>query len=272
LTEHERSSFLLGAFHAGLDQMGLEAAQNDEDLTFSPYGLSVGGQVLDHGDLRWLRVKYVSRRDRYGLAGSADIPRVGKPTWYRTDEFKYGRDEMRGDLMSVAPSAACARGMILARAVEVSDGWLRALRCSVEALAQWPTDRVMIPQHRVTSHVLARVGSSFPCRVERFVCGHSDLSWANVTAPTFCLLDWDDWGLAPAGYGPALLYASALLQPDVAQAVYATFADDLDSSDGRVSLILAADRLLIGVGDGEFSDTPGIADALHSLVRWLVRE
>ncbi|MFL4910755.1 hypothetical protein ACJ6WF_48625 [Streptomyces sp. MMS24-I2-30] len=51
---------------------------------------------------------------------------------------------------------------------------------------------------------------------------HADLHWANVTAP-LRILDWESWGLAPAGFGGATLYAYSLLRPNVAARVRTVF-------------------------------------------------
>ncbi|MFE2688967.1 hypothetical protein [Streptomyces mirabilis] len=37
------------------------------------------------------------------------------------------------------------------------------------------------------------------------------------------ILDWEDWGRAPAGFDCAMLYAYSLLQPDTAARVRAAF-------------------------------------------------
>ncbi|MEE1831774.1 hypothetical protein [Streptomyces sp. SP17KL33] len=49
---------------------------------------------------------------------------------------------------------------------------------------------------------------------------HSDLHWANVTAP-LRILDW--LGGAPEGFDAATLYAYSLLQPDTAARIRVAF-------------------------------------------------
>jgi hypothetical protein len=77
-----------------------------------------------------------------------------------------------------------------------------------------------------------------PAELE-WTCAHGDLHWANLTAPHLCLLDWETWGMAPAGYDPAMLYCASILRPDVINDVRATFADLLDNPSGRVAQLAA---------------------------------
>jgi hypothetical protein len=65
---------------------------------------------------------------------------------------------------------------------------------------------------------------------------------------------------------PATAYCSALLVPDVAEAIYDTFRDQLETADGRISLLVAADHLLYKVAQGSYEE---IADPLHELIRTL---
>ena len=39
---------------------------------------------------------------------------------------------------------------------------------------------------------------------------HSDLHWGNVTGPELCVLDWESWGRAPAGYDTSILLCASL--------------------------------------------------------------
>ncbi|MGH3885275.1 MAG: hypothetical protein ACRDSZ_01695 [Pseudonocardiaceae bacterium] len=64
---------------------------------------------------------------------------------------------------------------------------------------------------------------------------HGDLQWANLTAPAPYLLDWEGWGIAPAGYDAATLYCYSLLAPNTARRVYETFTDILDTSTAHAS-------------------------------------
>jgi len=56
-----------------------------------------------------------------------------------------------------------------------------------------------------------------PVAASSWTAAHADLHWANVLAPDCALVDWEGWGLAPAGYDAATLYVHSLLAPDTGE-------------------------------------------------------
>ncbi len=52
---------------------------------------------------------------------------------------------------------------------------------------------------------------------------HADLHGGNITGPEFCILDWESWRPAPAGYDAATLYCNSLLHPPTAQRIRELF-------------------------------------------------
>jgi hypothetical protein len=46
--------------------------------------------------------------------------------------------------------------------------------------------------------------------IGRWESAHGDLHWCNVLVEPFGIVDWESWGLHPAGTGEAHLYLSAL--------------------------------------------------------------
>jgi hypothetical protein len=93
------------------------------------------------------------------------------------------------------------------------------------------------------------------------------MHWCNLTAPEFSLLDWDSWGLAPLGYGPATAYCAALLVPDVAEAIYVAFRDQLETNDGRLSMTMAGNHLLSMIEEeGRYHE---IAEPVRRMLRAL---
>jgi molybdenum cofactor biosynthesis enzyme MoaA len=257
--------FLTQALTIALQAMGLT---RDGELINSTFADSVGVRVLDDGTAKWLRVyeQWDRPQERMGWADSIGITGVAKPYWYGNHDFEYCGKPMRADLLSLAPSPAITSQMVLTQPPPITHEWYMELRRSVEALERCPTTRGTMSQERVRRSIERRMGANFPSTVDRWVTSHLDMHWCNLTAPTFCLLDWDSWGLAPCGFGPATAYCSALLVPEVAGEVYETFRHQFETDDGRISLVLAAGHLLSMVTEGHY---PAIADPLHELLRSL---
>jgi hypothetical protein len=81
------------------------------------------------------------------------------------------------------------------------------------------------------------------------------------------LLDWESWGIKMVGYDAASLYILSLLAPDTANKVHDTFADVLDSPDGKIAQLYAISRYLKRVEIGDFHN---LADKLHEHARKII--
>jgi hypothetical protein len=103
-------------------------------------------------------------------------------------------------------------------------------------------------------------GHIFDTQVRTWVTAHGDLHWANLCAPGLQIIDWEGWGLAPAGYDAATLHAHSLLVPGTAARVRAELADVLNTPDGRFAELVAISELLHGVARG---DNIELAEQLH---------
>ncbi|MDE3721231.1 phosphotransferase [Nocardiopsis sp. N85] len=102
--------------------------------------------------------------------------------------------------------------------------------------------------------------------VERWETAHGDLHWANLTAPSLRIIDWEGWGTAPAGYDAAVLHTYALPVPEVARRVREEFAESLDGRDGRLAQIVVAAEVIHSAAHDD------LHAALEPFVRdWLKR-
>ncbi len=108
---------------------------------------------------------------------------------------------------------------------QLPDEWWQALNSSSDALAEQRTlriatrDTVTITQAGITEAISSAFTGSFDTVVERWAPAHADLNWANMTGPTFCLFDWEDWGNAPRGLDAASLWGNSLAVPGLADRV-----------------------------------------------------
>ena len=163
---------------------------------------------------------------------------------------------VRADLLAYVGQQAIGTGLVLGRDVDLGDRWWQALHTGLEPLQRITTTKRVAADPREGSfrnHFLASFGVKIdPERVE-MAMSHGDLHFGNLTAPSLVILDWENWGWAPAGYDAAHLLCSAILQPAVVARVQTEFADVLGTYSGAVAT-LTASKYLHHVESGEFPD------------------
>jgi hypothetical protein len=164
---------------------------------------------------------------------------------------------VRADLLTYVDQQAIGTGLVLDRDADLSDRWWLSLHTGLQPLQRLTTTKRVAADPREESfrnHFLASFGVKIdPERVE-MAMSHGDLHFGNLTAPSLVILDWENWGWAPAGYDAAHLLCSAILQPSVAARVQAEFTDVLDTYSGAVAVLTAASKYLHHVESGEFPD------------------
>jgi hypothetical protein len=214
---------------------------------------SVGART-DRGT--WVRVerRVVERIGEQGWNGTeraAHLRGVARPDWYAGVVWRETDDAVmwRADETALLPGTPVGTS-VLAEDPELTDEWWRALNASLDALAGQHTSRaatpdtVTITQTVVTETIRAVFPGDFDTTVARWVPAHADLNWANVTAPMFCLFDWEDWGNAPQGLDSASLWAGSLAVPALAERVRHERSGDFDSRDGKLMTLFACSKLL----------------------------
>jgi len=222
-------------------------------------GRSLGCEVVSSAGARWLRV--VTDRPPWtqspawtGNVEANAIVGVSKPVVTAHTEWDRDGRRVRAELMTLALGAAVATEMVLRDAVDLDRRWWDELRSSIDTLAGHPTERICLDQRLLRRRLNEAAGSDVDIDGLQWSTAHGDLQWTNLTAPECCLLDWESWGRAPAGYDAALLLCASLLQPDLASRVYATFADLLDTFTGQVAQLAAAAKMLELAPLGHHSD------------------
>lgn len=98
-------------------------------------------------------------------------------------------------------------------------------------------------------------------RITGWTTAHGDLHTANLTSTAPHLLDWEGFGMAPAGYDAAMLLAYSLLVPTFANRVRDTFPV-LKTEPGRIAQIIVITELLRSAARG---DHPELVAALRAL-------
>ncbi|GGP92095.1 hypothetical protein [Streptomyces melanogenes] len=185
-----------------------------------------------------------------GTAAAEALHGVAKPAWYGSVAWRDAEEPV----MWRADETALLAGQPVGSAIVsedpgLPDPWWAALNASLGALATQRTHRIATPDteaitQELVTQTIRSVFAGVDTRVDEWTPAHADLNWANMTAPTFCLFDWEDWGLAPRGLDTATLWAASLAVPALADRVRQERRGDLESRDGKLMLLFAAAKIL----------------------------
>ncbi|MFD7017472.1 hypothetical protein [Streptomyces sp. NPDC059928] len=227
---------------------------------------SVGART-DRGT--WVRIE---RRglDRIGVQGgdgtaSAEaLHGIAKPAWLAGVAWRDEAEPVmwRADETGLLPGAPVGSAVV-AKDPQLSEDWWASLNASLDALAAQHTNRIATPDTETLTQelVTGTIHSVFPgvdTAVVDWRPAHADLNWANMTAPVFCLFDWEDWGMAPRGLDAANLWGASLAVPALADRVRSERRNDLASRDGKLMMLFVAAKHLGPYAD---PDDPRLAPA-----------
>ncbi|MEV7565673.1 hypothetical protein [Streptomyces tanashiensis] len=150
----------------------------------------------------------------------------------------------RAELTEYVPVPPVTRGTpALDQDITLPDSWWSELKSALGVLATVPTDRESVRQNWIDRNFRRFLGID-PVRIRETTTGHADLHWANLTRAPLVLLDWENWGRLPVGYGLGLLHAYSLAAPATAARVRREFAHVLDTDAGRTGELVALAQLL----------------------------
>jgi hypothetical protein len=221
---------------------------------------TIGARIDSPDGPRWLRV--VSEQRQWaegdfwtGNADAATITGVAKSRLLRCWEWVDGNHRLRAELMTIVPGRRCSATPELREPLPLPPAWWTELRVSLNALATTTTKRVHVSAADVAHRIRVFFGDRVTDpTVTRWAPAHTDLHWANLMAPECGLVDWEGWGIAPAGFDAATLYLHSLLVPDMAAQVLAEFAGALDSRDGLLAQLYVTGRMLLRIDHGDYPD------------------
>jgi hypothetical protein len=233
---------------------------------------SVGSPVTFRGQRAWLRVSpflahEMNRTAWRGTAEAAAIPGVSKPALLHRIEWLADGPELvpvSVEVLTLVTNQAASRERFLRTAPALPPAWFSDMAASLAALRGYPTGR-RFPVHDAQEYgylLSATYRRPVPAScAAAFGTEHLDLSWANVTAPRFQILDMEHWGIAVTGYGAAYLYLTALESPAIAARVHQALADVLDTPSGRYAQLVAAALIIRNLT--RLPDPGGLASWLH---------
>jgi hypothetical protein len=197
------------------------------------------------GQGRWLRLQWrprwrVNCQAWSGLECASAVRGVAMPELFRSVRWAdRARDAVwRADEMSLAASPAVSATGGVDRDPGLTAGWWDSLARSLDALAAHETDRVGMRQDHLTARIREIYGTGIDTTVREWAAAHADLHWGNLTAPDFCVLDWEDWGMAPRGLDAATLWGFSLGVPSLTARIEQAFGPDLSTRSGRLAQLL----------------------------------
>lgn len=185
------------------------------------------------GDEAW-----TGNRDAAGITGVPKPELLGRVEWEEPPVCMYA------EAMTYVEDQPCASTAELLEPFHVSDEWWRDLRAALDHLGSYETDRGEQASDAVVPDLENLYARRLDLPAPKMRTEHTDLHWANITSPRLWLLDWEYWGGAPEGYGPALLYLHSLLVPETAAMVWEVFRDLLETPTGQVAQLSAAAHIL----------------------------
>lgn len=245
------------------------------ELVFGWRERTLSGRVRAGEGEFWLRVVSDQREFAEGdfWTGNVDastIVGVAKPRVLRHWDWADGAMRLRAELMTLLPGRVCSSTPELRHRLELPQDWWRELHESLAALREVDTMRVHLRQEDISTRLTVFFGDRVAdTRVSEWTAAHTDLHWANLLAPECALVDWEGWGVAPAGFDAACLYLHSLLVPEMAERVHAELAAELASRDGLVSQLYVIGRMLLRVNAGDY---PDLALPLHHHAERVIAE
>lgn len=268
-TDHQRRRELWALLQQARDRLGV---QPDGPVSYGWRDRSAGQKVRSRTGRCWLRVvaEPPAWIDKTWWHGNEDANALhGIPRPRVLDVIEWNETEalmVRAELMTLASGHACSATPELRHTIELPVRWWTDLRSSLDSLKDTPTTRVNMTSALVSERLAAAGIRGTAAHQLTWTTTHGDLHWSNLTAPSLTILDWEGWGLAPAGTDAATLHAYSLLVPDIAAQVHDTFADILDTPGGLRARLLATVRLQRRIDQG---DPPILAEPLRRQAREL---
>lgn len=225
----------------------------------------------------WVRIE---RRgfDRISVQGwngpepAAVLSGVAMPQWFAGSAWREPSEPVmwRADEMELATSPPVGQAALVIDDPKLPDGWWASLNASLDALAEQPPPHIATPDTETIRQelVTATIHEVFPAvtdtTVDEWSPAHADLTWANVTGPEFCMIDWEDWGMAPRGLDAATLWGNALAVPALAERVWSERRADLESRSGRLMALFFCSKV---AGPHAHPEDPRLAPARKEAAR-----
>lgn len=187
----------------------------------------------------------------WGVEAAHVLDGVAKPAWHTGFSwFDTARQVMwRADETDLVTDAPIKPGGLLTIDPQLSPQWWVTFDRSLDALAahrtarQATVDTEPMTQQRLSATIEKAFPGLIDTTIEEWSTAHADLGWANLTAPTCYLLDWEDWGTCPRGTDSAKLWTSSLAIPALAEQIRTHRHADLENRTGRLMALFYCSQI-----------------------------
>lgn len=231
-------------------------------------GRTLGRPVTTQDRPAWLRLVTAPVGDIVATFWNGAIdaqrilpPSIPRPQLLRWHDWADRTWAYRAELHEPATAPTITDRTAAVTEPRLPDRWWEALRASLATIAVVPTDRISIHPGFLAWAMPRYLGISSDLDANHpWATAHGDLHYANLCAPEFQILDWEGWGLAPAGYDAAMLHCRSLLAPAAANRIRTELVHLLESPSGRFAELVVITELLDGAANGA---TPGLAEPLR---------
>lgn len=233
---------------------------------------SIGSRTADG---RWLHLRSRLIADNPGSSWVGDeasiaLKPIKKPMFLESFTWIHEKTSYKASLLTLANSPSVSPTPHITTTIQLPETWWEDLQQTLLILESHSTPRVNVRQELITRRIRELIDVDIDSEVQNWTTAHGDVHWANLTAPEFGLLDWEGWGVAPAGLDAAYLLCFSLHQPEVAREVASRLEGLLGTRDGRLSQLFAAAELLrMARAHG---DHPELVPHLKSHVESLIKQ
>ena len=178
----------------------------DQDATeaWGWHGRTLSQPVIAPDGPAWLRVACAPTGQisltfwNGSLEAEKAIPRsIPRPRLRANHDWSHDPWQYRAELYDRLTISPVATSPTLTTAPHLPPTWWATLRAALEDITTVPTHRYTVRQRYLDRAMPQFLGVPLDTTTPSWSTAHGDFHWANISAPTLHILDWEGWGLAP---------------------------------------------------------------------------
>ncbi|MFF3855739.1 phosphotransferase [Micromonospora sp. NPDC002575] len=178
-------------------------------------------------------------------------PSIPRPQLWHWHDWTDQTWAYRSELYEYVAADTVAMHAVITAPLNMPADWWTSARTALQNITTIDTARVTVQPGFLAWAMPRYLGiSASDYTALPWAPAHGDFHFANLCAPALRILDWEGWGLAPAGYDAAMLHSYSLLTPDVANRVQHELAHLLATPAGRYAELTVIAELLDAAEQG----------------------